>query len=273
MQFSSLGSSKMEISETDFFYISTIQNDQICYVKHVLAPLYVFFTLFGCCWGGGWHPRGLEHNLLMQFSNLGSSRMVVPLPSSRCLAEGNRILCSGAFGANIHYYTTQRARHTHISTPAPPSFGGRRPPPPALEQFSGRPVLTFRHFAGPIRSKYKATGSHTAPEVHFPVVGSPLFFPRERVDAARVYFLGWIGGYFASISPSPDPPFVRIWVLGVGVRCPRPSLWCRWYPPPPHPSFVLTQACPNTATPCFRTFGSFLGPSFLQFQSNGECGL
>ena len=37
-------------------------------------------------------PRGLGHNLLMQFSGLGSSRMVVPLPSSRCLAEGNRIL-------------------------------------------------------------------------------------------------------------------------------------------------------------------------------------
>ena len=50
MQFSSLGSSKMEISETDFFDILTIQDDQISYVKHVLAPLYVFFTLFGC-WG------------------------------------------------------------------------------------------------------------------------------------------------------------------------------------------------------------------------------
>ena len=51
MQFSSLGSSKMELSETDFFDTLTIQNDQISYVKHVLAPLYVFFTLFGC-WGG-----------------------------------------------------------------------------------------------------------------------------------------------------------------------------------------------------------------------------
>ena len=54
MQFSGLGSSKMEISETDFFDILTIQNDQIPYVKHVLAPL----------------------------------------PSSRCLAEGNRIFLS-----------------------------------------------------------------------------------------------------------------------------------------------------------------------------------
>ena len=48
MRFSNLGSSKMEISETDFFDIPTIQNDQISYVKHVLAPLYMFFTLFGC---------------------------------------------------------------------------------------------------------------------------------------------------------------------------------------------------------------------------------
>ena len=89
MQFSSLGSSKMEISETGFFDTLTIQSDQISYVKHVLAPLYVFFTLFGL--GGGWLPRGPAHNLLMRFSSLGSSRMVVPLPSSRCLAEGNRI--------------------------------------------------------------------------------------------------------------------------------------------------------------------------------------
>ena len=53
MQFSSLGSSKMEISETDFFDILIIQNDQISYVKHVLAPLDVFFTLFGCFFLGG----------------------------------------------------------------------------------------------------------------------------------------------------------------------------------------------------------------------------
>ena len=91
MQFSRLNSSKMEISETDFFDTLTIQNDQISHVKHVLAPFYAFFTLFGC-WGGvGWLPWGLGRNLLMQFSRLSSSRMVVPLPSSRCPAEGNRI--------------------------------------------------------------------------------------------------------------------------------------------------------------------------------------
>ena len=34
-----------------FFDIVTTYNDEICYVKHVLALFYVFFTLFGC-WGG-----------------------------------------------------------------------------------------------------------------------------------------------------------------------------------------------------------------------------
>ena len=94
MQFSRLGNSKMEISKTYFFDTLTIQNDQISYVKHVLAPLYVFFSLFGC-WGGGGLPRGLGHNLLMQLSRLSSSKKVVPLPSSRCLAEGNIIFFGG----------------------------------------------------------------------------------------------------------------------------------------------------------------------------------
>ena len=100
MQFFSLSSSKMEIFETDFFDTLTIQKDQISYVKHVLAPRYVFFTLFGC-WGGGL-PRGLGHNLLMQFSRLSSSKKVVPLPSSRCLAEGNRIFSYFACGASVN---------------------------------------------------------------------------------------------------------------------------------------------------------------------------
>ena len=52
MQFSTLYSSKMEISETDFFYILTIQNDQTSNVNHALDPLHVFFTLFGCLEAG-----------------------------------------------------------------------------------------------------------------------------------------------------------------------------------------------------------------------------
>ena len=77
MQFSGLGSSKMEIFETDFFDTLTTQNDQISYLKHVLAPLHVFFTLFGC-WGGGGALKGAgAHNLLMQFSGLGSSKMEI----------------------------------------------------------------------------------------------------------------------------------------------------------------------------------------------------
>ena len=52
----------MEISKTDLFDTLAIQNDQISYIKHVLGPLYVFFTLFGC---RGGVPKGLGHNLLM----------------------------------------------------------------------------------------------------------------------------------------------------------------------------------------------------------------
>ena len=66
MQFSCLNSSKMQISETEFFDTLTIQNDQISHVKHVLGPFYVFFTLFGC-WGGGL-PRGLGRHLKMEIS-------------------------------------------------------------------------------------------------------------------------------------------------------------------------------------------------------------
>ena len=79
MQFSGLGSSKMEISETDSFDTLTIQNDQISYVKHVLAPLHVFLTLFGCGGGvGGGGTKGSSaHNLLMQLSGLGSSKMEI----------------------------------------------------------------------------------------------------------------------------------------------------------------------------------------------------
>ena len=90
--FQASAAQKWNFPETDFSDTSTIQNDQISYVKHVLAPLYVFFTVFGCGGGGGGGlPRRLGHNLLMQFYGLSSSRMAVPLPSSRCLAEGNRI--------------------------------------------------------------------------------------------------------------------------------------------------------------------------------------
>ena len=66
VQFSSLGSSKIEISETGFFDTLTTQNDQISDEKHVLAPLYEFLTLFGW-WGGGgsqggWGITNTEHN-------------------------------------------------------------------------------------------------------------------------------------------------------------------------------------------------------------------
>ena len=44
-------SQKSKIFAKHFFDIVTTYNDEICYAKYVLAPFYVFFTLFGC-WGG-----------------------------------------------------------------------------------------------------------------------------------------------------------------------------------------------------------------------------
>ena len=46
----------MENFAKSFFDVVTTHHDEICYVKHVL-------------------PRGLGHNLLMQFCSLGNSRM------------------------------------------------------------------------------------------------------------------------------------------------------------------------------------------------------
>ena len=60
VQFSTLGSSKIEEAKTYFFYITTTQNDHPTYGKHVLGSIYVFLTLFGY-WvragGGGGLPR------------------------------------------------------------------------------------------------------------------------------------------------------------------------------------------------------------------------
>ena len=81
-QFSTLFRSKMEIFLFFFFFhILTFHNDEISYVKHVLDPLNVFFTLFGCFFlgggGGGGLPRGLGHNLLMQSFILYRSKMEI----------------------------------------------------------------------------------------------------------------------------------------------------------------------------------------------------
>ena len=76
MQFFTLSSSKIEVSETYFFDILTTQNDHPRHVRHVLGRIYVFFTLFGY-WVGGGSPKGLVHSLLMQFFSLNSSKTEV----------------------------------------------------------------------------------------------------------------------------------------------------------------------------------------------------
>ena len=80
MQFFTKGSSKIEvfeIFETCFFDIVTTQNDHPRYVKHVIGCINLFFTLFGHWVRGGGSPKGLVHNLLMEFFNLGRSKIEV----------------------------------------------------------------------------------------------------------------------------------------------------------------------------------------------------
>ena len=76
MRFFTPDSRKIEVFETCFFDIVTTYNDHPSHVKHVLGRMYMFFTLFGyqVRWGGGGSPKGLVHNLLMQFLTPGSSK-------------------------------------------------------------------------------------------------------------------------------------------------------------------------------------------------------
>ena len=76
MQLFTLGSSKIEVSETCFFDIVITQNDHSSNVKHVLGRIYVFVTLFGY-WVGGGSPRVLVHNLLVQVFTVESSKIEV----------------------------------------------------------------------------------------------------------------------------------------------------------------------------------------------------
>ena len=65
-----------------FFDILTTQCDYPRCVKHVFGRIDVFFTLFAYCvgrggGGGGGSPKGLLHNLLMQFFTLDCSKIEV----------------------------------------------------------------------------------------------------------------------------------------------------------------------------------------------------
>ena len=81
MQFFTLDSSKIEVFKFCFFDMVLTRSYHPRCVKHVLARIYLFFTLFGY-WaggggGGGVSPKGLVHNLLLQFFTLGSSKIEV----------------------------------------------------------------------------------------------------------------------------------------------------------------------------------------------------
>ena len=73
MHFFHPGQLKNRSFQNFFFDIVTTQNDHKRYIKHVLGRIYVFFTHIGIRSGGGGSPKGLVHNLLMQFFTSGTS--------------------------------------------------------------------------------------------------------------------------------------------------------------------------------------------------------
>ena len=205
-------------SETDFFDTLTIQNDQMSYVKHVLAPFYVFFILFGY-WGGGRLPRGLGHNLLMQFSSLGNSRMVVPLPSSRCHTEGNRILfvlqlkgrgvrvASGGSSGGLYGGVLNTASSREGGAGVGSGLWALLPPPPPPPELQA-PIGPRWERGGP--SKHHSRTRHCPPVV-------PAFTSRRPSRGCRVP-----ASKGAHVRGSSTPPvhMRRAGLgVGVGVRC------------------------------------------------------
>ena len=95
--FFTVGSSKIEVSETYFFDIVITQNDHPSYVKHILACIYIVSPLFRVC--VAWGRVGVD-------SLRGG------------LAEGNRIFRSFNF---TNFGDTARPGFKSQWTPPPPS--------------------------------------------------------------------------------------------------------------------------------------------------------
>ena len=68
VQFFTLGSSKIEVSETYFFDTVITYYDDPRYVKHVSARVHVFFPLFAIGYGGGGVKRDGYTTCLCSFS-------------------------------------------------------------------------------------------------------------------------------------------------------------------------------------------------------------
>ena len=78
MQFFTLGSSKIEVFETQFFDIVTTQYDHPRYVKHVLGRIYVFFMVSGYWVRGGGVPRDWYTTCLRSFSAYTAQKLKFP---------------------------------------------------------------------------------------------------------------------------------------------------------------------------------------------------
>ena len=130
MQFSSLGTSKMEISETDFFDTLTIQNDQISYIlcKACFSPsLYVFQS-------AGQRPcvgrtaqgtsQGQSCELFLGRAGLGRAGPSVAGNAPLAGGEGASAATSAAAIAALHGGRTAPARGPERPLPCTHPAGG-----------------------------------------------------------------------------------------------------------------------------------------------------
>ena len=157
-------------------------------------------------WGG--LPKGLGHNLLMQFSGLGSSKMVVPLPSTRCLAEGNIILLK------MHAY--RRCAHLWLTSDFFPALGIGDPR-------ECRGDVALRLSSSPREGRGEVATSDFVPLCKAVLKEPDFFFLKVRLGTRNPCFVAWplelgLG--------TRNPRFV-VWPLelGLGTHKPRFVAW------------------------------------------------
>ena len=165
-----MAAQKWKFSKLIFLYILTIQNDQISYVKHFLAPLYLFFTLFGC-WGGGTPKGGRGTTCLCSFPASAAQEWLSLSPLRGALPKA--IEFSSGFLVTAAVLVLQLC-----GAPPPPIRGYRHfmtpPPPPPIWRgpawhygggLQGVGWLSIRHFIPPSMDRQGSSGA-CAPCAH-----------------------------------------------------------------------------------------------------------
>ena len=123
MQFSTLSSSNTDISETDFFDIVIIHNDQISYVKHVRCRC--------CLWGDPkpgrihWVPW-LEYEDVAMVLVVGSRNREWPMTMKTFTQKRNALPEHPDRGGGYHEGQEEKSGRQVLASAAGPFCSGRR---------------------------------------------------------------------------------------------------------------------------------------------------